>query len=93
MFAPQVEFTFPRPHVDRKQLPPIGVDEEFPQHAQWMNKKGVFQLLSRVNAPLDWAWNSDRKWEQSWGFSLHKEIKHESTQRFKIPLYYQEEPH
>lgn len=45
--------TFVFPHFDGKQLPAVGVDEEFPQKTQRVHKEGIFKLLPRVNTPTD----------------------------------------
>lgn len=49
--------TFTLPDFDGKKFPPIGVDEEFPQDTQWVDKEGVVELFPWINTPLDWTWN------------------------------------
>ncbi len=53
--------TFAFPHFDGKDLSSIGVDEEFPQDTQRVDKDYIFKLFSCINAPLGWTWNIYRK--------------------------------
>lgn len=48
------------PYFNGKELPSVGVDEEFTQEAQRVNKEWIFHLLSGIKSPLARTWNINK---------------------------------